>query len=83
MENNNQDLQKKKSKKKGIVISDKMDKTVVVKVDSFKTHPKYKKKYKASKNYKVHDENNRAKVGDAVEIVLTRPKSKDKKYKLI
>lgn len=70
-------------KKKGIVISDKMAKTVVVAVDSFKTHPKYNKKYKSTKKYKAHDEEGKYKVGDSVEIIPCKPISKDKRYKVI
>ncbi len=70
-------------KKKGVVVSDKMNKTVVVAVDSFKTHPKYKKKYKVTKKYKAHDEENKYKIGDMVEIVPTKPISKDKSYKVL
>lgn len=71
------------AKKKGIVVSDKMDKTIVVAVTEFKTHPKYRKKYKSTKRYKVQDEENKFKVGDVVEIAPARPISKDKKYKVI
>lgn len=70
-------------RKKGVVVSDKMNKTIVVAVDSFKTHPKYRKKFKVTKKYKAHDEENKYKVGDVVEIVPTRPISKDKSYKVI
>lgn len=70
-------------RKKGVVVSDKMNKTVVVAVDSFKTHPKYKKKYKVTKKYKAHDEDNKYKIGDSVEIVPCRPVSKDKSYKVV
>ncbi|PIP27275.1 MAG: 30S ribosomal protein S17 [Candidatus Moranbacteria bacterium CG23_combo_of_CG06-09_8_20_14_all_39_10] len=70
-------------KKKGVVVSDKMAKTVVVAVDSFKTHPKYKKKYKSTKKYKAHDEEGKYKVGDLVEIIPCRPMSKDKCYKVV
>lgn len=69
-------------KKKGVVVSDKMTKTVVVAVDTFKTHSKYKKKYKSTKKYKVHDEEGKCKMGDTVEIVPCRPISKDKSYKV-
>ena len=69
--------------KTGIVISDKMDKTVVVKVDSVKRHPKYKKTYKVSVKFKAHDENNDYHVGDKVEIQETRPISRDKKFKVL
>ena len=68
---------------KGVVISDKMDKTIVVKVTRFVEHAKYGKRIKKSKNYKAHDENNSKKTGDLVEIVETRPISKDKKFKIV
>lgn len=68
---------------KGVVVSDKMDKTVVVSVSRFVKHPLYGKFYKVSKKYKAHDENNRCKVGDKVEIVETRPISKDKNFSVI
>ncbi len=51
---------------KGVVVSDKLDKTIVVEVMSYKTHKKYRKKYRDSKKYKVHDEGNKFKVGDKV-----------------
>jgi len=70
-------------KKKGIVVSDKMAKTVVVAVQSLKTHPKYNKKYKSTKKYKAHDEEGKYKVGDAVEIIPCKPMSKDKRYKVV
>ena len=77
--------QVKKSNKvlKGVVVSDKMDKTVVVKVSRFVEHKKYGKRVKKMKNYKAHDELNSKKVGDTVEIEETRPISKDKKFKVI
>ena len=68
---------------KGIVVSDKMDKTVVVRVDRFKLHPTYQKRYRISKKYKVHDPKNQYKVGDKVEITECRPLSKDKKYRVL
>jgi small subunit ribosomal protein S17 len=67
----------------GTVISDKMDKTVVVKVDSRKRHPKYHKAYTVSKKFKAHDENNEYHVGDKVVIESIRPKSKEKKFQVI
>lgn len=70
-------------KKKGKVVRDKMDKTIVVSVVSFETHPKYKKKYKVTKRYKAHDPENKFKVGEMVEIVPCRPISKEKKFKVI
>jgi len=54
----------------------------VVAVDSFKTHAKYKKKYKSTKRYKAHDSENKYKVGDKVEIIPCKPMSKDKRYKV-
>jgi small subunit ribosomal protein S17 len=68
---------------KGVVVSDKMDKTVVVSVSRLVKHPMYGKFYKVSKKYKAHDETNKYKVGDHVEIVPTRPISKEKKFKVI
>ena len=65
---------------RGVVVSDKMDKTVVVKVDRYVKHPKYGKYYTISKKYKAHDENNVHKVGDKVMIVESRPLSKDKRF---
>ncbi|PCI20852.1 30S ribosomal protein S17 [Candidatus Wolfebacteria bacterium] len=73
-----------KSKRlQGVVVSDKMDKTVVVSVNRFVKHPKYKKYFKISKNYKAHDESNSFKEGDRVEIEETRPISKDKTFKVV
>ena len=68
---------------KGVVVSDKMDKTVVVSVSRFIKHPLYGKFYKVSKKYKAHDEDNVCKVGDQVEIVETKPISKDKRFKVV
>ncbi len=70
-------------KKRGIVVSDKMAKTVVVAVDSLKTHSKYKKKYRSTKKYKAHDAEGKHRIGDVVEIVPCRPVSKDKRYKVV
>lgn len=70
-------------KKKGTVVSEKMSKTIVVAVDIFKNHPKYKKKYKSTKKYKAHDEENKYKTGDVVEIIPCRPYSKTKRYKVL
>ncbi|MBI2046416.1 MAG: 30S ribosomal protein S17 [Parcubacteria group bacterium] len=68
---------------RGVVVSDKMDKTVVVLVNRFVKHPKYQKYIKQSKKYKAHDEENKHKVGDTVEIEETRPLSKDKHFKVL
>ena len=67
----------------GIVVSDKMDKTVVVSVTRFVKHPKYQKFLKVSKKYKAHDENNEVKTGEKVSIVETRPLSKDKHFMVV
>ncbi len=69
--------------KKGVVVSDKMDKTILVEVITFKTHKKYFKKYKDSKKYKVHDEKNIYKVGEEVKFVECHPISRDKKWKVM
>lgn len=68
---------------KGVVKSDKMDKTLVVTVESVKIHAKYQKRYAARKNYKVHDEKNQYKEGDKVAFVECRPLSKDKRWRVI
>ncbi|MCR2043522.1 30S ribosomal protein S17 [Anaerosalibacter massiliensis] len=67
----------------GRVVSDKMDKTVVVAVETFVTHPIYKKQIKRTTRFKAHDENNECKVGDVVKIMETRPLSKDKNWRLV
>jgi small subunit ribosomal protein S17 len=67
----------------GVVVSDKMDKTIVVSVSRFVKHPKYGKFYKINKKYKAHDAENKYKIGDKVEIMETRPISKDKKFKVV
>ncbi|MDE2400028.1 MAG: 30S ribosomal protein S17 [Patescibacteria group bacterium] len=68
---------------KGVVVSDKMDKTVVVSISRFIKHPLYGKFYKVSKKYKAHDKDNQFKTGDTVEIIEVRPISKDKRFKVI
>ncbi|PKM76871.1 MAG: 30S ribosomal protein S17 [Firmicutes bacterium HGW-Firmicutes-15] len=67
----------------GKVTSDKMDKTIAIRVETVKQHPLYKKTIKTSKKYKAHDENNEAKTGDIVKIMETRPLSKEKRWTLI
>ncbi len=67
----------------GKVVSDKMDKTVVVVVESRVLHPLYNKIVKQTKKFKVHDENNECKIGDKVLIMETRPLSKDKRWRLV
>lgn len=66
----------------GVVVSDKMDKTVVVKVDRLVKHAVYNKFIKRSVKYKVHDEKNSCKIGDKVQIIECRPLSKDKRWSL-
>lgn len=68
---------------KGIVVSDRLDKTIVVEVASYKTHKKYLKKYRDSKKYKVHDPENKFKVGQKVSFVECCPISKDKRWSVI
>ncbi len=69
--------------KRGIVVSDKADKTIVVSVDRVKTHPIYKKQFAISKKYKADDPENSCKIGDEVEIISCRPISKDKKFRVL
>lgn len=68
---------------RGIVVSDAMDKTITVKVETKKTHPLYGKRVEYSKKFKAHDENNEAHVGDRVEIMETRPLSATKRFRLV
>jgi len=67
----------------GRVVSDKMDKTVVVAVESFIKHPLYGKRVRKTKKYKAHDENNMCRVGDEVKIIETRPLSKEKRWRVV
>ena len=67
----------------GKVVSDKMDKTIVVAVETYKKHNLYHKRIKYTKKFKAHDENNEAKIGDTVKIMETRPLSKDKRWRLV
>ncbi|AOF49734.1 30S ribosomal protein S17 [Tetragenococcus halophilus] len=67
----------------GRVVSDKMDKTISVVVETKKNHPIYGKRINYSKKYKVHDENNEAKTGDIVRIMETRPLSATKRFRLV
>jgi small subunit ribosomal protein S17 len=67
----------------GKVVSDKMDKTIVVAVETYKKHNLYHKRIKYTKKFKAHDENNQAKIGDVVKIMETRPLSKDKRWRLV
>lgn len=67
----------------GKVVSDKMDKTIVVAVETYKKHSLYHKRIKYTKKFKAHDENNEAKIGDTVKIMETRKLSKDKNWRLV
>ena len=67
----------------GVVVSAQNDKTITIKVDTYKKHPLYSKRVMQSKKFRAHDELNEAKVGDIVEIMETRPLSKTKRYRLI
>ena len=70
-------------KLQGLVVSDKMHKTVIIKVDSVKTHPKYHKRYRVSKKFFAHSENNEYKIGDKVEIEEAVPKSRAKNWTVV
>ncbi len=67
----------------GLVVSDKMDKTIVVAIADHKAHPLYKKIVKTTYKLKAHDENNEARVGDRVRVMETRPLSKEKRWRLV
>lgn len=68
---------------RGTVVSDKMDKTITVAVETKKTHPLYGKRVKYTKKFKAHDENNTAREGDTVLIMETRPLSATKRFRLV
>jgi len=72
----------RRQERRGVVVSDKGDKTIVVKVDVIKIHPKYKKVVRSTAKFHAHDEANTAGVGDTVRIVETRPLSKTKRWRL-
>ena len=72
----------RRQERRGVVVSNAMDKTIVVKVDTIKAHPRYKKVVRRSIKFHAHDEQNSANVGDVVRIVETRPLSKTKHWKL-
>ena len=67
----------------GKVVSDKMDKTIVVAVENHVKHPLYKKIVKKTYKLKAHDENNECRIGDTVKVMETRPLSKDKRWRLV
>jgi small subunit ribosomal protein S17 len=75
-------LERHRRRMMGIVVSDKMDKTIVVQVTRRFRHPKYKKYVNERVRYKAHDETNTAKMGDKVSIIESRPLSKDKRWRL-
>ena len=82
----NQVQEKKKTIKRkfnGVVVSDKMNKTIVVRVERVQVHKKYKKRYTVSKKYKVHVEKEQFKIGDKVSFVECRPLSKDKRWRVL
>lgn len=68
---------------KGVVVSDKMTKSVIVKVDRYKKHPRYNQYYKVSKKYKAHDEKGEFHIGDKVTIKEIKPMSKDKHFAIV
>lgn len=67
----------------GVVVSNKAEKTLKVRVDRMKMHPKYKKRYTVSRHYAVHDERNQYQEGDAVTFVPSRPRSKTKRWRVL
>jgi small subunit ribosomal protein S17 len=72
----------RRKERRGVVVSDAMDKTVIVRVDVIKPHPKYKKMMRRSIRLHAHDERNEAKAGDIVRLVETRPLSKTKRWRV-
>jgi small subunit ribosomal protein S17 len=74
---------KKRKIRIGRVVSDKMDKTVVVMVETLRQHPLYKKTIRHRAKFKAHDENNSCRVGDVVKIIETRPLSKEKRWRVV
>ena len=72
----------RRQERQGVVVSDAMEKTIVVRVDVVKAHPRYKKVVRRSVKFHAHDESSQAKVGDVVRIVETRPLSKTKRWRL-
>jgi small subunit ribosomal protein S17 len=74
---------RKRKTKQGRVVSDKMDKTVVVAVESYRRHPLYKRPVRRIKKFKAHDEQNACRVGDVVLIEETRPLSKEKRWRVV
>ena len=77
------DARNRRKVKVGTVVSDKMDKTVVVAIEDFVRHPLYGKAVKRTKKVKAHDENNECRIGDRIRIMETRPISKQKRWRLV
>lgn len=75
--------EQKRKIKTGVVVSDKMQKTIVVRVERLTRHPLYNKIIRRFKKFKAHDEENSAKAGDTVKIIESRPLSKDKRWRLL
>jgi small subunit ribosomal protein S17 len=73
----------RRQERRGVVVSSAMDKTIVVKVDTIRAHPRYKKVVRRSAKFHAHDEENTANIGDIVRIVETRPLSKTKRWRLV
>jgi len=76
-------IRQKRKERIGVVVSDKMDKTISVRVDWVTHHPVYRKIMRSATKFKAHDENNSAKMGDTVKIQETRPMSKTKRWRLV
>lgn len=76
-------MEKNRKTRVGKVISNKMQKTVVVQVEDLRRHPLYHKVVRHSSRFKAHDENNTCNIGDVVRIVETRPQSKDKRWRIV
>lgn len=75
-------MKERRKRLTGHVVSDKMDKTVIVRVERLVRHPRYEKVLRQVKKYKVHDEENECRVGDVVRIVESRPLSREKRYRV-
>ncbi len=73
----------KRKERIGLIVSNRMDKTVVVRLERLTWHPLYKKSIKKNKNIKAHDEDNTCRIGDKVRIMETRPLSKDKRWRVV
>jgi len=76
-------MREQRKRLQGVVTSDKMDKTVIVKVTTVKRHPMYGKVVRLDKKYKVHDEENACQIGDRVEIIESKPISREKRWAVV